>query len=118
MLEVIQNLTALDVSLIIAFIVGLVEGVKKLKKMIKEFFTELLEDQFDTLNKRLDAIDTQTCKDFLVRYLSDIERGQYIYDSEKQRFWEEYDHYTDELKQNSYIKEWVARLKEEGKLSR
>lgn len=118
MLEAIQNLTALDCTLIIAFIVGLVEGVKKLKKIIREFFKDLLDDQFEALNERLDAIDTQTCKNFLVRYLSDIERGQLIHESEKQRFWEEYDHYTDDLHQNSYIKEWVAKLKEEGKLSR
>lgn len=89
-----------------------------MKKSIKEFFQGLLSDQFKAVNDKLDKLDTQSCKNFLVRYLADIERGSYIYDAERQRFWEEYDHYVDDLKGNSYIKEWVARLKEEGKLSR
>jgi hypothetical protein len=41
-----------------------------------------------------------------------------MFEQEKERFWEEYDHYTKDLKGNSYIKEWVARLKEQGKLWR
>lgn len=116
--EAIQNLTLLDIGLIVAFIVGLIEGVKKLKKMIKDFFKGLLDDQFAALNVRLNDIDKQTCKNFLVRYLADIERGELIYDAEQQRFWEEYDHYVDELHENSYVKEWVAKLKKEGKLVR
>ena len=125
MSEMIQNLTLLEISIIILFIVGLIRGVQELKKSIKESIQKLLEDQFGGINKKLDdmqtsidALDTQATKNFLVRYLADIERGNFIYDSEKQRFWEAYDHYINELKENSFIKEWVARLKEEGKLKR
>ncbi len=118
MVDAIKNLTLLDITLIIGFIIGLIEGIKKLKSMIKDFFKELLDDQFETINKKLKVMDTQTCKNFLVRYLADIERGEHIYDAERQRFWEEYDHYVDDLKENSYIKEWVSRLKDEGKLTR
>lgn len=125
MSEAIQNLTILEVSVIVLFIVGLIRGVRELKKSIKEFLQKLLDDKFKELNDKLTGmqetmtkIDTQTCKNFLVRYLADIERGDIIYDSEQERFWEEYDHYIDELHENSYIKEWVTRLKEEGKLKR
>lgn len=98
-----------------------------MKKEIKDALSEMLKDQFKEVNTKLDGmqdkvnkIDEQACKNFLVRYLADIERGVIIYDSEKSRFWEEYDHYVDpdEIDGNSYIKEWVARLKEEGKLVR
>jgi hypothetical protein len=92
---------------------------------MKEFLEKLLADQFEEVNNKLDEmqttiakLDTQECKNFLVRYLADVERGDHIYESEQQRFWEEYDHYIDDLHENSYIKEWVARLKKEGKLSR
>ena len=125
MAEMIKNATLLDVSIVVIFIVGLIKGVKYLKKTIREFFQNLLDDQFEAMNKKLDdmqdtmtSIDTQSCKNFLVRYLADIDRGAFIYESERQRFWEEYDHYIKDLGENSFIKEWVAKLKEEGKLSR
>ncbi len=123
--DALKNLTLLDISVIVLFIIGLIRGVKELKKSIKEFLQKLLEDQFKEVNNKLDemqtsitTLDVQGTKNFLVRYLADVERGQYIYDSEARRFWEEYDHYIDDLHENSYIKEWVARLKKEGKLSR
>lgn len=125
MSELIQNITLFEISVIALFFVGLIRGIQELKKSIKESIQKLLEDQFDNVNKKLDDIradttklDVQACKNFLVRYLADIERGDIIYDPERQRFWEEYDHYTDDLNENSFIKEWVVRLKEEGKLKR
>ena len=121
----LENLTLGQVSAAILFIVGLIGGIKYLSKAIREFFKKILEDQFQNVNLKLDEmrttikkLDTQSCKNFLVRYLADIERGDMIYESEEQRFWEEYDHYVDDLHENSYIKESVARLKKEGKLSR
>ena len=123
--EAVKNITLLDISVIVLFVVGLIRGVQELKKSIKEFLEKLLADQFKEVNDKLTdmqssitVLDKQACKNFLVRYLADIERGDIIYYSEKERFWEEYDHYIKDLGENSFIKEWVARLKEEGKLSR
>ena len=123
--EAVKNITLLDISVIVLFVVGLIRGVQELKKSIKEFLEKLLADQFKEVNNKLNemqssitVLDKQACKNFLVRYLADIERGNVIYDSERQRFWEEYDHYIKDLGENSFIKEWVSRLKEEGKLSR
>ena len=98
-----------------------------MKKELKDALKDMLKDQFEEVNtkldnmqKRINKIDEQACKNFLIRYLADIERGDTIYESEKQRFWEEYDHYVDpdEVDGNSYIKEWVTKLKEEGRLKR
>lgn len=121
----IQNLTLEQVSAAILFIVALYGGVKYLKKEIKDFLDKLLDSKFTTTNNKIDDIasalrtlDVQTTRNFLVRYLADIERGQYIYDSEKQQFWNEYDHYIKELKENSFIEKWVERLEEQGKLER
>lgn len=123
--DAVKNLTVLDISVIVLFLVGLIKGVQELKKSIKEFLQKLLADQFKEVNDKLtemqdsiSTLDVQVTKNFLVRYLADVERGQYIYDLEAKRFWEEYDHYIKDLGKNSYIKEWVARLKKEGKFSR
>lgn len=123
----IPDITLEAISIAVLFIVGLIGGVKYLKKELKDALTDMLKDQFKEVNDKLDGmqgkidnLDEQACKNFLVRYLADIERGVTIHDSERQRFWEEYDHYIDPdaIDGNSYIKEWVAQLKEEGKLVR
>ena len=121
----IQNLTMEQISVGILFIVGLIGGVKYLKTEIKNFFDKLLDSKFQTTNSKIDNVakelrnlDVQTTRNFLVRYLADIERGQFIYDTEKEQFWKEYDHYIDDLKENSFIKKWVERLEDQGKLER
>lgn len=121
----LQNLTLNEISVAILFIVGLIGGVKYLKKEIKNFLDGLLDSKFQTTNDKIDKVasslrdlDVQTTRNFLVRYLADIERGQFIYDTEKEQFWKEYDHYIDDLKENSFIKKWVECLEEQGKLER
>lgn len=125
--DMILGLTLEQAAAIVIFIGGLIGGIKYLKIELKAALKDMLKDQFkevndklDKMQKRINKIDEQACKNFLIRYLADIERGDIIYDSEKQRFWEAYDHYIDpdEVDGNSYIKEWVAKLKEEGKLKR
>lgn len=121
----IQNLTLEQISAALLFIVALIGGVKYLKKELVNFLNNLLDSKFKTTNGKIDdvatalrTLDVQTTRNFLVRYLADVERGQYVYDTEKEQFWKEYDHYIDELKENSFIKKWVERLEDEGKLER
>lgn len=121
----VQNLTLEEVSAGILFIVALIGGVKYLKKELVNFLNNLLDSKFKTTNDKIDEVasalrtlDVQTTRNFLVRYLADVERGQYVYDTEKEQFWKEYDHYVKELKENSFIKKWVERLEDEGKLER
>lgn len=121
----IERLTVEDISVIVIFLGGLIGGIKYLKKELKDALQDMLKDQFKEVNEKLDGlkssltkVDTQTCKNFLVRFLADVERGAEVYDDEKTRFWEEYDHYIDDLNENSYVKEWVHKLLDEGKLRR
>ena len=121
----VQNITLEEVSAGILFIVALIGGVKYLKKELVNFLNNLLDSKFKTTNSKIDdvasalrTLDIQTTRNFLVRYLADVERGQYVYDTEKEQFWKEYDHYIKELKENSFIKKWVERLEDEGKLER
>jgi len=121
----IQNITLDQISVAILFIVGLIGGVKYLKKEITDFLDKLLDSKFQTTNGKIDGLakslrdlDVQTTRNFLVRYLADVERGQSTFETEKEQFWKEYDHYIKDLKENSFIKKWVERLEEEGKLER
>ena len=85
---------------------------RKDKKEENPILKELAE-----IRKELRLIDKATCKNFLVRCLADFEKGNEMSAVEIERFWEQYDHYINELKENTYIKEWTERLKGEGKIA-
>ena len=63
----IENITIGQVAVVIAFIVGLYGGVKYLKKELKDAISEMLKDEFrsvdeklDKDNRRLNALEEQT----------------------------------------------------------
>lgn len=118
-----ENLTVGTVVTVIGLLVGLIGGCAALYGYLKKVVTNMLEDQFKAINKRLDEIeegikqkDIDACKDFLVRFLSDIERGAGISEMEMQRFSERYNQYINKYEQNGYIQDKVNRLKEKGLL--
>ena len=54
MTEFVQNITLGEIATFVVFIGGLYLGVKQLKKELKEAITEMLKDQFDSTDKKLD----------------------------------------------------------------
>lgn len=99
-------------------------GSQILIELLKIFFqrkdkkTEnpIIKDLAD-IKQDIRLIDKATCKNFLVRCLADFEKENEMSEVEIERFWEQYDHYVNELKENTYIKEWTERLKGEGKIA-
>lgn len=117
-----ENITIGQIAVGIAFIVALVGGITSLKKLIKEGIESALKDKFEGIEKsqkeiltRLDAVDLENCKNYLVTFLSETARGEMKDETEIQRFWEEYEHYTSKGG-NSYIRHKVDELKGKGYL--
>lgn len=50
----IENVTIGQIAVVIAFIVGLYGGIKYLKKELKDGVVEMLKDEFDDIDKKLD----------------------------------------------------------------
>lgn len=108
----------------LALIVAIIAGVQSLKKSIKSWLNAALKEQFDGVNKRfddvdrkqgdlmkrLDTVDIENCKNYLVTFLAEVQRGEIKDETEMQRFWEEYEHYQ-KLGGNSYIRNKVDELK-------
>ena len=65
--------------------------------------------------KRLNEIEVSSDKNFIVRFLADIEQGNEIDEVERERFYEIYQRYK-ELGGNSYVSHKVEKLQKEGKL--
>ena len=55
MTEFVQNITLGEIAAFVVFIGGLYLGVKQLKKELKEAITEMLRDQFESVDKKLDS---------------------------------------------------------------
>lgn len=112
-----ESITLGQMAAALAFIVAIIAGVKTLKKSIKEWLSAALKEEFDKLEKsnseilkRLDCVDIENCKNFLVTFLAELSRGEVKDETELQRFWEEYEHYQ-KLGGNSYIRNKVEELK-------
>lgn len=118
-----ESITLGQIGLALTFIVGLMTGFSFLRKKLTEYLSTMLKEEFDGIKKKMDNlsekiidVDKNTCKNYLVTALSKIDQGYQMDDVESERFWEQYDHYTDDLKGNSYIHRKVEQLKSEGKL--
>lgn len=92
-------------------IIGLMQKV--LKKTIKNEL-EPMSEKIEKISEDVKTLDTNQCKNFLVRFLADVEQGNELDEVEKERAYEVYDHYTNDLKQNSYIhKRWNELMEKE-----
>jgi hypothetical protein len=98
-----EHITIGQISTFLALIVGLLGSVKYLSKELKKQVNKTLEP----INNSIKELDVGQCKNFLVRFLADVENEKILDQVEIERAYEIYDHYTNDLKQNSYIhKRW------------
>lgn len=90
------------------------ELIKPFNDRIDNLEKSRIEQHEDTINK-INNVQLYSDKNFLVRFLADIEQGNKVDEVEKERFYEVYRDYR-ELGGNSYIQHKVEKLQKEGKL--
>ena len=107
---------------LVAFLKGMEYLWKKSMGVVQKWFSESLEEGFKPINQKLTELteDTQkrrlsVCKNYIVRFLSDLEQGQPVDEVERQRFYENYDTYIS-LGGNSWLRDKVERMRKEKKL--
>ena len=117
-----ENITLGQIAAAVGILGVLIGGYKALSKNIKEGIekcvSDLLKpitDSIAQINARLDRVDMESTKNFLVRCLSDVEKGERMTETETERFWEQYEHYT-AAGGNTYIKNKVEDLRKQGRL--
>lgn len=120
-----ENITLGQFGTAIGFVVALISGVAFISAKTKSWIQIAMKDQMTDIDKRFDGIDAkieavsrslkgvdlESCKNFLVQFLSEVESGKPIDDFGKARFWEQYEHYQ-KAGGNSYIKRKVEELTE------
>lgn len=71
---------------------------------------KVINKQLEPINKKMDKIDENQCRNFLVDFLADIEKGIEKDEVQTKRAYEVYEHYTEDLHKNSYIHDKWERL--------
>lgn len=118
----IEDITIGQIGLLVAYIVALISGIAFLLTKTKSWLKDALKDEFEPINKNINEmrtdiqqVDLNACKNFLVRSLGDVEKGVPMDEIEKERLWEQYEHYQ-KIGGNSYIKRKIEQLQNDGKL--
>lgn len=116
----------ITIGQIVAFtiaLVGFIKGLEYLIKTISKHATiwlkkglEPINNKLDKLDTKIDGVDMEACKNYLVKMMREIEQDSVcINENEISRVYEVYDRYI-KLGGNSYIKEKMEELQKGGKL--
>jgi len=111
----VENITLGQISAAVLFLTALIGGVILLTKWIRGVIVKVMQDELAPLKTQVQAVDLENCKNYLVTFLADTEKGVYKDAIEQERFWEELEHYY-KIGGNSYIKTKVEQLHAANKL--
>lgn len=118
-----NGITLGEIAMAIALFAGIITGLavicKQISKAVNHWHLEAMTpvlEKLDGISTRLRAVEIDNCKNYIVNFLSKVEAGDSITNDALRRFWENYNLYQG-LGGNSYIHEWVERLKRDDKLS-
>lgn len=118
----VEDITIGQIGAALTLLVGIVGGVMYLKNALRAILSsvvkqelEPLRKQVDDMRQQIDRVDMESCKNYIVTCLAEIERGEVFSETERQRFYEQYEHYIS-TGHNSYIKSKVEQLRKQGKL--
>lgn len=78
------------------FVTALTAIITALKKVLQIWLN-------NNINKKIDTLDVLICKLHIIDFLSDVENGVEKDDEQIKLAYEMYDHYSKDLKQNSYV---------------
>lgn len=120
-----ENITLGEIAAAAAFLVAFIVAIKKLKEWTIDAIKAAVKEELGQLSKEITSLqaelkkeDKEKTKNFLVARLNEIENGETWSEVERQRFYEQYDHYTNDLNGNTYIKKAVEIHEAEGKIWR
>lgn len=106
-----ENITLGQIATMLAFVVGLISSVEFIIARLKK----VIEIQLKPLKDELKNERIARLKADLVNYLALAEQ-ELLIGKQKERFYEEYDEYTNKFHQNSFIHSEYERLHKLGKI--
>ena len=102
-----MKITINDIAVFLGLVAGIITSISVILIPIKKSLTKAIKNEIEPINENIKKLDVGQCKNYLVRFLADVEQGNKLDEVEIERAYEIFDHYTNDLKQNSYIhKRW------------
>lgn len=118
-----QSITIGEISNVLIFIAGILTAGGTIAGFMSKRFGRMMKDELKPLNDKVDhvakqvrQVDIDNTKNYLQQAISAIDAGEKLDGAARERFYENYDHYTNDLNLNSWVHKEVSRLEKEGKL--
>lgn len=106
-----MNITLGQISTFLGILAGIITSGSIIIVFIQKNLEKVLKNELKPISTQIKNLDVSQCKNFLVRFLADVEQGKELDKVEIERAYEIYDHYVNDLKQNSYIhNRWESLL--------
>lgn len=106
-----ENITLGQISAFLGLIAGIITSLGVIIHFMQKSLKKALKNELNPISTQIKELDVSQCKNFLVRFLADVEQGNELDKVEIERAYEIYDHYINDLKQNSYIhNRWESLL--------
>ena len=119
---IFEQITLGQILISVTFIVGFIATISKLKTIVNDWFRDKLSpkvdplyNKIDEINAKIDSLEMDSYKRYLVLVMTNIERGEKIDEVEQAVFDEMYKKYIDHGG-NTYIQRKHKKLEEAGKL--
>lgn len=106
-----ENITIGQINTFLGILAGIITSVSIIIVFIQKSLKKLIKNELEPISTQIKNLDVSQCKNFLVGFLADVEQGNELDKVELERAYEIYDHYINDLKQNSYIhNRWVQLM--------
>ena len=106
-----MDITLGQISAFLGLLAGVITSGGVIIHFMQKSLKKVLKNELDPISSQIKDLDVSQCKNFLVRFLADVEQGNELDKVEIERAYEIYDHYSNDLKQNSYIhNRWESLL--------
>lgn len=106
-----ENITIGQINAFLGILAGIITSGSIIIVFIQKSLKKLIKNELEPISTQIKNLDVSQCKNFLVGFLADIEQGNELDKVELERAYEIYDHYINDLKQNSYIhNRWVQLM--------
>lgn len=106
-----ENITIGQINAFLGILAGIITSVSIIIVFIQKSLKKLIKNELEPISTQIKNLDVSQCKNFLVGFLADVEQGNELDKVELERAYEIYDHYINDLKQNSYIhNRWVQLM--------
>lgn len=107
-----NEITLGQLNNLLIWIIGFCGAIITIVTAVKKAITA----GFKPISDKIDKVDKDATMNYLTDKMDEIDKCQKLEGVSRKRFFEQYEHYTGDLKGNTYIHEEYERLKKEGKL--